>query len=189
MHLGRVLSGGLVVFFLFFWLLFSCVMYVWVYSLVKLGWVRGLLGGGVAFGSYVRVCVRVCIFLLSTMKIFAFFWALPVLPWLFPVCIRVLSHGDHTAQVTSHAVWGGEAPHQQPATLNARSFSRGSEEESILVFLGSRSHLIPNDVHIDIKLNVLTWSHHDRWRHVANLGGLDTQYGVSRWPKKSLARQ
>lgn len=184
--LGESFVRGLVCwFFSSFFLLFSCVMYVWGNSLVKLGWVRGSVGGGVAFGSYMCVCACVsgCIFLLSTMKIFAFFWALPVLPWLFPVCIRVFSHEDHTVKVTSHAVWGGEAPHQQPATLNTRSFSRGSEE-SILLFLGTRSHLVPDDMHIDIRLNVLTWSHHDRWRRVANLGDLDTQYGISRWPTK-----
>lgn len=101
--LGESFVRGLVVFFLFFFP--QCVMYVWVCIVVKSVYdvacvcEHGEWGGG---GPYLAMCMCVWYCFLSTLKIFAFLWTLPVLPWLFPVCIRVFSHRDHTAQVTSH---------------------------------------------------------------------------------------
>lgn len=76
--LGESFVRGLVVgFFFFFFLLFSCVRYVWVHSLVKLGWVRGSVGGvggGMAFGSYVHACVCVCASVCVCLWVFSFFF-------------------------------------------------------------------------------------------------------------------
>lgn len=129
MHLGRVLSGG----WLFFFLFLCCVMYVWVHIVVKC--VHGVVcvcvcegegWGVVVVGGSIWRCACVWYCFLSTLKIFAFLWTLPVLPWLFPVCIRVFSRGDHTAQVTSHAAWrGGSWCSPEPASSSSlHSFNR-----------------------------------------------------------------
>lgn len=113
--LGESFVRGLVVVF--------CSSVVWCMC----GYVLWLNVCTVLGGSIWHWCVCVCVWycFLSTLKIFAFLWTLPVLPWLFPVCIRVFSHGDHTAQVTSHAAWrGGSWCSLELAFSSLHSFSR-----------------------------------------------------------------
>lgn len=153
--LGESFVTGLGVGFCFF--PFSCVMYVWVYSLVELGRWRGSVGG-VAFGSHVRI------FFLSAMKIFAF----------FEPCLCCPDYFLYTLGFSLMEI------------RRLKSHCAPAEEETLLTSslpLSARAPLAESTC-IDIKLNVLTRSHHDRWRCVANLGGLDIQYGASRWPKK-----
>lgn len=97
----------------------------------------------------VRRCMRVVLFL-STLKIFAFLWTLPVLPWLFPVCIRVFSHGDHRARVTSHARLKRRELASASSPARALSVGRrglkdqcGEERTDMFMhFLGCRTRLV-----------------------------------------------